>query len=474
MMGANIGTTITGWLISILGFKVKLSVFSIPIFAFALPMIFIKKGKIRFWGEFFIGFAILFMGLSELKASVPNIKSNPEVLNFLAGYANLGFLSSLFFVFVGTLLTIIVQSSTAAMALTMTLCYTGIIPFEVATAMILGENIGTTITAELASIVGNVHAKRSARIHSLFNLIGVTWAILAMPLLVKLVTWISTSLLGSASPYDDPEAIPIALSIFHTLFNFTNVVLLIGFVPVLVNLATKSVKSKGEEDEDYRLEYIGASIKTPELSILEVQKEVAKFGEITARMSGFTQKLLKATEAKKQRKMLKKLEKYEEITDKIEIELTEYLTKLSKEEVSHRVSIRMRSILNICNDLERIGDIYYQISKSIEQKIEAKIWFNQDQRDRLDEMNAFLDEAFEIMVQNISSPHYDTVNIDPANAIEQKINAQRDLMRKENTEKIGEEDYNVKSAMVYNNIFSSLEKIGDHMINVTEAVTGQI
>ena len=474
MMGANIGTTITGWLISILGFKVKLSMFAIPIFAFALPMIFIKQGKIRFWGEFFIGFAILFMGLGELKASVPSIKSNPEVLHFLAQYADAGFLSSLFFVFVGTALTIIVQSSSAAMALTLTLCNSGIIPFEVATAMILGENIGTTITAELASIVGNVHAKRSARIHSLFNIIGVTWALLAMPFLVQIVTWISTSVFGNASPYDDPEAIPMALSIFHTLFNLTNVILLVGFVPFLVNLAIKTVKSRGDEDEDYRLEYIGTSVKTPELSILEVQKEVAKFGEVTARMSHFTQKLLKATEAKKQHKMLKKLAKYEEITDKIEIELTEYLTKLSKEEVTRRISIRIRSILNVCNDLERIGDIYYQMSKTIEQKIEQKIWFNQHQRDRLAEMMALIDEGFTTLIENVSSPHYDEVTKDKAKEIEDKINHQRNLMRQENLENLGTDDYNIKSAMVYNNLFSSLEKIGDHMINVTEAVVGEI
>ena len=474
MMGANIGTTITGWLISILGFKVKLSAFSIPLFAIALPMLFIRRGKIRFWGEFLIGFALLFMGLSELKNSVPNLKSNPEVLNFLADYANLGFLSSLFFVFVGTLITIIVQSSSAAMALTMVLCSNGVIPFEVATAMILGENIGTTITAELASIIGNVHAKRSARIHSLFNIIGVTWAVLAMPWLVKLVTYIATTWLGDNNPYTDPEAIPIALSVFHTTFNFANVLLLIGFVPWLVKLAIKTVPSKGDDDEDVRLEYIGGPIKTPELSIMEAQKEAAKYGEVTSRMSKFSQKLLAATEAKKQQKQIKKLAKYEEITDGFEVELTNYLTKISKEEVSAKVSLRIRSIINVGNDLERIGDIFYQLSKTVERKIDEKIWFNQHQRDRLEEMFKLIDEAFAVMVENLSTPSYD--NVDKAGAVdlERKINELRNTMRKENLLHMTQPDYNVNSAMIYNNIFSSLERVGDHIINVTEAVVGEI
>lgn len=476
MMGANIGTTITGWLISILGFKVKLSLFSIPLFAIALPMIFIKKGKIRFWGEFLIGFALLFMGLSELKDAVKilDLKSNPDVLSFLGNYANLGFLSSLFFVLVGTLVTIVVQSSSAAMALTMVLCSSGVIPFEVATAMILGENIGTTITAELASIVGNVHAKRSARIHSLFNIIGVTWAVLAMPFLVKLVTYISTEFLGSSDPYLDPEAIPIALSVFHTTFNFANVLLMIGFVPWLVKLAIKTVPSKGDDDEDFRLEYIGGPIKTPELSILEAQKETVKYGEVTSRMSRFSQKLLAATETKKQQKHLKKLAKYEEITDSFEVELTAYLTKISKEEVSRKVSLRIRSMINIGNDLERIGDIFYQMSKTIERKIEQNIWFNQAQRDRLKEMYVLVDEAFEVMIENLSTPSYDNVSKARAVELEQMINEQRNKMRKENLVNMTMPDYNVNSALVYSNLFSSLERVGDHIINVTEAVVGEI
>lgn len=481
MMGANIGTTITGWLISILGFKVKLAAYSIPLFAIGLPMLMINRSKVKAWGEFIIGFAILFMGLSLLKKAVPDIKSNPEVLNFLAGFADYGILSRLFFVLVGTLLTVVVQSSSAAMALTLTLCSQGILPFDIAAAMILGENIGTTITAELASLVGNVHAKRSARIHSMFNIIGVIWMVIALPFVLRGISWVMTTQLGMIDPLGlDPiiakESIPIALSAFHTTFNFLNVVFMIGFVPWLVRMAILTVKESGESDETYRLKYIGTNITTPELSIMEAQKEVSRFGEVTSRMPGFARKLLDAKESpKKQRKMLKKLAKYEEITDRFEVELTEYLTLVSKKPLSPTMSIRVRSILNIGNDMERIGDIFFQISKTLERKIDDQIWFNQQQRDRLNEMFDLIDEAFMIMTTNLDADHYDKVSKDKAMEIEERINNLRNVMRRENTEAMEkDEDYNIKSAMIYNNLFSSLEKVGDHIINVTESVVGEI
>ncbi len=474
MMGANIGTTITGWLVSILGFKIKLHHLSIPLFAFAVPMMFSKKGKFKYWGEFLIGFAILFLGLSYLKGAVPDIKGNPEVLDWLKNFTEWGFFSRVFFVFVGALVTVVVQSSSAAMAITLTMCAQGWLPFDVAAAMILGENIGTTITAELASLVGNVHAKRSARIHSMFNIIGVTWMVVLMPLYLKFLSNFMQSTFGIADPFTVATDMPIALSAFHTAFNLTNVLLLIGFVPFLVKAAILSVKSKGDDDEDIRLTFIKSGTRTPELATVELQKETAHFGEIVSRMSKHIKKLINATESKLRSKMYKKVRKYEDITDKMEQDITEYITALAKEEITPKTSLRLRSIINVANDLERIGDIYYQISKTIEKKNEDNIYFNEDQRNNLNEMIGLLDIAFDEMIKILQTPSYDNVNIEQAKENEIDINKFRDKLRKDNLNKLGTPDYNVNSAMVYNNIFSSFEKIGDHIINVAEAVNGEI
>ena len=205
MMGANIGTTITGWIVSLLGFKLKLSAYSIPLFAVGVPMLFSNKGKLKYWGKFLIGFAILFLGLSYLKEAVPDLKNNPEVLTFLSNFTEWGFFSRVFFVLVGAVVTIIVQSSSAAMAITLTLCSQGILPFEVAAAMILGENIGTTITAELASLVGNTNAKRSARIHSMFNIIGVTWMVILLPLILPALSGFMQDYFNINDPFTSSE-----------------------------------------------------------------------------------------------------------------------------------------------------------------------------------------------------------------------------------------------------------------------------
>ena len=474
MMGANIGTTITGWLVSVLGFKVKLNVISIPLFAFGVPMLFSNKGKLKYWGEFLIGFAILFLGLSYLKGAVPDIKGNTEILAFLQNFTEWGILSRIFFVFVGALVTIIVQSSSAAMAITLTMCAQGWLPFDVAAAMILGENIGTTITAELASLVGNTSAKRSARIHSLFNIIGVTWMVILLPILLPILSNVVQSLFGIGNPYTNAVDMPIGLSAFHTAFNLTNVLLLIWFVPWLVKVATWSVKSKGEDDDQIRLQFINSGLRTPELATVELQKETAHFGEVVGRLNGFTHDIINTQKGKKQEKLLKKIRKYESISDNMEKEITEYITRLSNDEITPKTSIRLRSILNVCNDLERIGDIYYQISKTVDRKNEDELYFTPDQRNNLNEMLSLLDSAFTEMNSNLNTPSYDNVNMDKAKEIETDINRLRNKLRKENISKLGTKDYNVNSAMIYNNLFSSLEKVGDHIINVTEAVVGEI
>lgn len=482
MMGANIGTTITAWLINLFGFKVSMANYALVIIAIGAPFLFFGKSKMKAWAGAIIGFALLFMGLGELKGAVPGLDASSPLVQFFADYNTGSFWSILMFVGLGTIVTVVIQSSSAAMALTMTLVAAGVIPFEVACAMVLGENIGTTITAELASLIGNVHAKRSARIHSMFNLIGVAWAVILMPFLIDGIVWFM-EFTGAGNPipeYDTSGGIikkdsyNTGIAIFHTTFNLLNVLLLIGFVPQLVGLAERTVKSKGEEDEEFHLEFISAGMmSTPDLSISEAKKEIEKFGHITQRMNGFISNLLVEKENKKIGKLIKKVKKYEEITDRIELEVADYLAKVSKGEMSTDTSIRIRGMLSIIGDLERIGDIYYQISKTIESKHEKKIYFKPENREKLVKLAGLVDEAFDIMMENLSE-NYSNVTIEKALAKEKEINKYRNAIRKQHLQDIGAGEYNAVTATLYSNIFHSLEKVGDHLINVTEGLVGDL
>ncbi|MCF8464952.1 MAG: Na/Pi cotransporter family protein [Flavobacteriales bacterium] len=475
IMGANIGTTITAWLISILGFKVKISAVALPIIAIGFPMLFSSNTKWNSWAQVLIGFAILFMGLEELKNSVPDLKSNPQILSFLQNYAHLGYLSTFIFIIVGTVITLVVQSSSAAMALTLVMCYEGWIPFELAAAMVLGENIGTTITANLAALVGNVHAKRAAGAHFIFNVFGVAWMFLVFPFFLKGIAWYMGNYMNmfpsTESSSFNAEHIPIALSMFHTSFNILNVLVLIWFVPFIAKVVTKVIPSKGD-DEDFSLEFIGRGLlKTPEISLVEVENEIIKFAKLNLKGVNKISELIEETELKNQQKLIKKIKEYEEHTDLIELKVGEFLMGLSRSELSNESSRRVQSFLAVVNHMESIGDIYYQMSRSIEQKIAKKIWFEESHRIDLREMRDLVIQGMKLMMKTISQNPED-IKLIQATEVEKILNTKRDKFRAKNFKRIEKGKVSLEAGLIYMDLISGYERMGDNVIHVSQALRG--
>lgn len=473
MMGANIGTTITGWLISVLGFRINISVYALLIVALALPLFLFRKAEVRSWGTALIGFALLFMGLGFLKETVPTFTEDSEVVMFFLRFSSIPVLGTLMFILLGAMVTVVVQSSSSAITLTMALCASGVIPFEVAAAMVLGENIGTTTTAEIAALVGNVHGKRSARIHTLFNVIGVTWMVFALPFVLKLIAgFLPSDPFGNTD--SGRQAATTGLAAFHSVFNLINLLLLIWFVPSLVKLATWSVRSKGKDDETFRLEYIDTSIKISEISLIEVKRELGKFGDVATRMSGFVKSLLSETDSGEQEKLHHRIKKYEKITDRLELEIAEYCSQLSRKELSKAASDKIRCYLSIANDLERVGDIFYQMSNSLERKSASRIWFTPDQRSNLKMMFDQLDSALKCMLTNLNKDELTQTDVDRAKAIDKELDKMRNTLKKDYIEQIEEGQYNFRSGSIYSDLFTAIEKVGDHVLNVSEALNGEI
>jgi phosphate:Na+ symporter len=473
LLGANIGTTITAWLVLLVGFKVSIDSYSLVFIALIFPLLFISKGQSKSIAMSVMGFALLFMGLGFLKSSVPELDVNSDLVQFFVKYKEPTVLNRIMFVFVGTVITIILQSSSAAMTLTMALVAKGILPFEIAASIILGENIGTTVTATLAATVGNVFSKRAARVHLIFNVFGVFWVLLIYPIFLGLVGWTVELLFGDPWNPLDPDMANEGLAVMHSLFNVINVLLLVWFVPQLQRIAELTVKSRGAADEEFRLEYIGGNVVAPDISIFEARRETQKFSEVTSRMNGFLKKLLVSKDKKEFKKLIERVEKYEVITDRYEVEIANFLNKVSSSNMTDKNSEEVRALNSIANDLERVGDIYYQMSLNLIRKQEEKIWFLPEQRQGLVEMSELIDRAFNKMMENFEKS-MEKVDIKGAEEIEELINEKRNELRNIHLQGLQDEDYNMRSGLIYNDLFSSYERIGDHIINVSEALAGKI
>ncbi len=470
IMGANIGTTVTGWVISILGFKLSISQYVLPLIGIGLPMVFSKSTRRRSFGEIMIGFALLFLGLDFLKSSMPSIDKNPEILAFLQNYTNLGFGSVLIFLVVGTVLTFIIQSSSATMALTFVMVNEGWIPFELAAAMVLGENIGTTITANIAASVGNLSAKRAALVHLLFNLAGVVWMLLIFKSFTGIIDRVITSFNGD-SPASNPAVVPIALSLFHSAFNVINTFIFIWFVPQLRNLVVHVLPQKQSEEEEFRLQYITAGLmSTPELSLLQARRETQFFAKHTIKMFGFVQKLLRESNDKKFNKLFAKIQKYESISDDVEVEIANYLSEVAQGKLSDFGRRRMQSMLKLVSDLESIGDSNFNLARTINRMHDNKIILPEEVIQKVELMFSMVQEALEMMKENLEKDEKQ-VSLLKAREIENEINNYRNQLKAEHLEYLRNGVYNYEAGIIFNDLFSESEKLADYVINVSEALS---
>lgn len=467
IMGANIGTTVTAWIISLLGFEFSISDFIFPLIALATPLLFMKKQQSL--GEFIFGFALLFLGLQTLQSEVPDF-TQPEyagVLQFISSMSDYGYLSILMFVVIGTILTVVVQSSSAMMAVTLVMCAQGLIGFEVAAALVLGENIGTTITANMAALMANSTAKKAARAHLVFNLIGVCWILILFHPFLNVIMKLVLSIKGVDS-LDSSAAIPVALSCFHSFFNILNASVLVWFIPTIERIVNKMVTT--DDEEEFRLKFIPTGLMSAsELSIEPAKKEIESFSKRVVRMYEFVPSMFVETDEKKFEQLMERTKKYEEITDRMEVEIANYLTKVSENELSLSASQEISAMLRIVDNLESIGDSCYQLSIAIESKRKQNIWFSQDMRDKVQTMFSLVREAILEMNDNLSE-NYHSVNGQRATEIENKINNYRDQLRNEHTEAVKNNEYSYQTGICYSNLYAQCEKLADFAINVTEAI----
>ena len=467
IMGANIGTTVTAWLISALGFKVDIAAFALPLLAFALPLFFSGKSSRKSIGEFVFGFAFLFMGLQSLKANAPDLGANPEMLAFVQNYTDMGFFSIILFLFIGAILTMIVQASAATMAITLIMCANGWIDYHLGVALVLGENIGTTITANLAALTGNTQARRAALAHLVFNVFGVMWVLVLFYPFTNAVSWFVTHVMKVSDP---AVAVSFKLAAFHTAFNISNTFIMIWFVSLIEKTVCTLIKPK-VEDKEYRLRYItGGMLSTAELSILQAHKEISLFAERTARMFNMVKELFYEKNEETFLKTYSRIEKYENISDRMEIEIANYLTEVSEGRLSSESKEEIRIMLRAVSEIESIADSCNNLARSIKRRNEFKSEFTEEQNKHLDHMFELVSGALNRMNLILHKPELVHDDINPSYNIENEINNYRNQLKSRNIEDINNKLYQYQDGVYYMDMVSESEKLGDYVLNVVQAV----
>ena len=468
IMGANIGTTVTAWLISALGFKVDIAAFSLPLLAFGIPLLFSGKSSRKSVGELIFGFSFLFMGLQALKANAPDLGANPEMLAFVQNYADMGFFSIILFLFIGAILTMIVQASAATMAITLIMCANGWIDYQLGVALVLGENIGTTITANLAALTGNTQARRAALAHLAFNIFGVIWVLILFYPFTNAVSWFVTNVMRISDP---SVAVSFKLAAFHTAFNISNTFVMIWFVGLIEKTVCFLIKGKKDEDEEYRLRYItGGMLSTAELSILQARKEITLFAERTGRMLDMVKALFYEKNEDAFLKTYSRVEKYESISDRMEIEIANYLTCVAEGRLSSEGKEEIRIMLRAVSEIESIADSCNNMARSIKRRNEFKSIFTDEQNHNVDQMLALTEKALHRMIEILKKSELVRDDVNPSYNIENEINNYRNQLKIHNVEDINNKKYQYQDGVYYMDIIGEAEKLGDYVLNVVQAV----
>ena len=467
IMGANIGTTVTAWIISAVGFKVNIAAFAIPLLAIGMPLIFNRKDHRKSIGEFIFGFSFLFMGLSFLQETATSMNIGDVVANLLAHVPQNSFLTIILFVVVGAIVTMIVQASAATMAITLMLFGMNIegFGFEQAAALAMGQNIGTTITAFMASLTANTQARRAALAHMFFNVFGVVVFLIVFYPACHAVSWFVENVMGGGNDL-------YKLSAFHTAFNIINTLLLIGFVKQIEALVCKVLPMKAQ-DEDYRLKYIsGGLLSTAELSIMEAQKEIHSFAERCQRMFRFVPELLQQEDEMKFNKLFTRIEKYENITDAMEMEIASYLNKVSEGRLSDASKNQIQKMLRQITELESIGDSVYNLGRTLNRhRMHCQKAFTEEQIQHMQTMMQLVDGALVEMLKRIDLP-ITKAGLKTSLNIEHEINNYRTQLKNQNLQDVNSGLYDYQLGVFYVDFISECEKLGDYVMNVMQAGKG--
>ena len=481
IMGANIGTTVTAWMVAFLGFKADISILAIPLMLFGFLFSNSKKNKHQNIGELIVGFSLLFLGLSFMKESVPDLRETPQVLEFVRNWSSYGFGSVLLFLAFGTILTLVLQSSSATMAITLIMLSMGWIPFHMACAMVLGENIGTTITANIAAAVGNTQAKRAAMSHTIFNVFGVIWALILFKPFTALVGKV-IELFGLPNPAAEGFAVVegdmgsstaalYGLSMLHTMFNTINTLILVWFIKYIEKAVVWIIKPKNQEAEPFRLKYISAGpLATPELAAAQAFDEIVHFAQISRNGLGYAKQAI-AADAKHFDELREKLVKYEEISDRIEYEIAAFLNGVSAGDISEATRVKIKAMYKIIGELESLGDSGEAISRMLSRRNEHKKSFDTATIEKINMMIAKVDSAYEVMIANLIAAHEGTLtSIANAYNAEEQINTLRNELREAEIEALDNNDKNYQTSVYYIDIINELEHMGDFMINISQSL----